>query len=217
MAGYFAPAEAFKAAKEMIASGALNVHTIDSLRRVGVGLGLAVLFGLPIGLILGGSKLFERSAGLFFQLLRMVSPLSWMPLAVIFLGIGDAPAYFLLAFSGVWPIIINVAAGVAALDKRWITLAKSMSATKFEILVKIVLPGVVDHLLTGVRLSVGVVWIVLVPAEMLGVQSGLGYFILDARDRMAYGELVVTIVYIGFLGAALDYWARWLRRKWRRQ
>jgi NitT/TauT family transport system permease protein len=215
MAAYFTPGKAWEAAQTMFGQGTLTGHTLGSLRRVGAGLALALLFGIPIGLALGSSRLFEQTTNLFFQLLRMVSPLSWMPLAVIILGIGDAPAYFLLGFSGVWPIILNVAAGVMALDKQWLTLARSMAATKGEILRKIVFPGILDHLLTGIRLSIGVIWIVLVPAEMLGVQSGLGYFILDARDRMAYGELVVAIIYIGALGAVLDYFARWLRRKWR--
>jgi NitT/TauT family transport system permease protein len=216
MAAWFTPGKAWEAALALFRQGTLTGHTLDSLRRVGIGLSLALLFGMPIGLALGASRLFEQTVNLFFQLLRMVSPLSWMPLAVIVLGIGDEPAYFLLGFSGVWPIILNVAAGVAALDRQWLTLARSMAATRGEILRKIVLPGILDHLLTGIRLSIGIIWIVLVPAEMLGVQSGLGYFILDARDRMAYGELVVAIIYIGILGAVLDYSARWLRRKWRR-
>jgi NitT/TauT family transport system permease protein len=140
-----------------------------------------------------------------------------MPLAVIVLGIGDAPVYFLLAFAGVWPIILNTAAGVAAIDVRWLKLARSMAADRLEVLRHIVLPGIMDHILTGSRLAVGIIWIVLVPAEMLGVQAGLGYFILDSRDRMAYGDLTATILYIGVLGAAIDYAARWLHRYWRRR
>lgn len=216
MAAYFAPEKTWQAALRLLGNGVLAGHTLDSLRRVFAGLGLALLFGIPTGLLLGHSRLFERSANLFFQLLRMVSPLSWMPLAIIVLGIGDAPVYFLLGFAGVWPIILNVAAGVAALDLKWLKLAKSMAATKAEILFHIVFPGIMDHILTGIRLSIGIIWIVLVPAEMLGVQAGLGYFILDSRDRMEYGDLVATILYIGILGAAIDYAARRLRSKWLR-
>jgi NitT/TauT family transport system permease protein len=217
MAAYFAPQEAWVSALRLFGKGVLTGHSLDSLRRVMVGLALSLSFGVPLGLLIGSSRYFERASNLFFQLLRMVSPLSWMPLAVIILGIDDAPVYFLLGFAGVWPIILNVAAGVLALDPRWLKLARSMAATRREILFRIILPGIMDHLLTGVRLSIGIIWIVLVPAEMLGVQAGLGYFILDARDRMEYGDLVVAILYIGMLGACLDYSARWLRRKWQRR
>ena len=141
----------------------------------------------------------------------MVSPLSWMPLAVMVLGIGDAPVYFLLGFAGVWPIILNVAAGVAAIAPKWPNLAKSVSATRLETLFRIIFPGILDNLPTGFRLALGVIWIVLVPAEMLGVQAGLGYLILDCRDQMEHGQLVVAIMLIGVLGALIDSRARWLR------
>jgi NitT/TauT family transport system permease protein len=217
MAAYFAPSKAFEDGARLFSSGALYQHSIDSLRRVFYGLFWALVFGAPIGLLVGVSQVFERSSNLLFQFLRMISPLSLMPIAVIALGIGDAPIYFLLAFAGVWPIMINAAAGVKAIDAKWIRLARSMAATKTEILLRIILPGVLDHLLTGVRLAVGVIWIVLVPAEMLGVQAGIGYFILDCRDRMEYGELAAAILWIGVLGAALDFLARFLRQKLRRR
>ena len=130
------------------------------------------------------------------------------------LGIGDAPVIFLLAFAAVWPIVLNTAAGVAALDPNWLLLGRSLAATPFERLSRIILPGITPHLLTGVRLAIGLLWIVVVPAEMLGVSAGLGYFILDTRDRLAYPELMATIVFIGLLGWALDLLARWLHHWW---
>jgi NitT/TauT family transport system permease protein len=215
MAAYFAPIEALNAGVKLAAKGAIADHTIDSLRRVVVALFFALVVGTPIGLLIGVSRLFERSTSLLFQFLRMVSPLSWMPVAVIALGVGDAPVYFLLAFAALWPIILNVGAGVKAIDPQWLLLAKSLAANKTEVLSRVILPAIVDHLLTGVRLAIGIIWIVLVPAEMLGVQAGLGYFILDCRDRMEYGELTAAILWIGALGAALDFAARTLRQIWR--
>src|SRR3546814_5513329 len=108
----------------------------------------------------------------------MISPLSWMPIAVMVFGIGDEPIYFLLTFAAIWPIILNTAAGVHQPDPKWLLLARSLSATRREVLFTIVLSGVLGHLLTGVRLPIGIKWIVLVPCAMLGVSSGLGYFIL---------------------------------------
>jgi NitT/TauT family transport system permease protein len=217
MAGYFAPIAALKAAANLAANEAIWIHTVDSLRRVFVALFFALVIGMPIGLLLGVSRLFEQSANLLFQFLRMVSPLSWMPVAVIALGVGDAPVYFLLAFAASWSIILNTAAGVKAIDPKWLRLAKSLSATKTEVLLRIIIPAIVDHTLIGVRLAIGIIWIVLVPAEMLGVQAGLGYFILDCRDRMDYAELTAAILWIGVLGAILDFFARFLRRQWHRR
>ncbi|HEX5392431.1 MAG TPA: ABC transporter permease subunit, partial [Rhodocyclaceae bacterium] len=130
------------------------------------------------------------------------------------LGVGEAPVVFLLAFTATWPIVLNVAAGVAAIDKQWITLAESMGATRTERLWHVTVPAIAAHLLTGIRLAIGLIWVVLVPAEMLGVNAGLGYFILDTRDRMAYGELMASILFIGLLGFLLDWLARWAHRRW---
>ncbi|GHV04370.1 ABC transporter permease [Campylobacterota bacterium] len=217
MAGYFSPRKAAEAMVRLAATGDIWQHTIDSMRRVFVSLSIAIVFGVPIGILLGVSKLFEHTNNLLFQFLRMVSPLSWMPIAVIAFGVGDAPVYFLLSFAGMWPIALNAAAGVRAIDPKWLRLARSMAASKSEILFRIVMPAILDHLLTGIRLSIGIIWIVLVPAEMLGVQAGLGYLILDCRDRMEYGELVAVIIYIGILGAILDYAARFIRNIWQRR
>jgi NitT/TauT family transport system permease protein len=130
------------------------------------------------------------------------------------LGVGNAPVYFLLAFAAIWPILLNTATGVGQLDKNWLLLSQSLSATRSELVLRLVLPGITAHILTGVRLAIGIIWIVLVPAEMLGVTAGLGYFILDTRDRLAYDELMAGILVIGLIGFLLDWFARWLYRLW---
>lgn len=170
--------------------------------------------GVPLGILIATWDAFSRSASPLFQFLRMVSPLSWMPLAVMVFGVGDAPVYFLLAFAALWPIMLSTAAGVAQIDPNWLLLARSLSATRRETVVRLILPGITVHILTGIRLVIGIIWIVLVPAEMLGVSAGLGYFILDTRDRLAYSELMAAIVLIGFFGFVLDYAARQMYRRW---
>ena len=130
------------------------------------------------------------------------------------LGVGDMPVYFLLAFAAVWPVMLRTAAGVAQIDAHWLMLARGLSATRRETVLHVILPGITAHMLTGVRLAIGIIWIVLVPAEMLGVSAGLGYFILDTRDRLAYSELMAAVVLIGALGYALDHAARWLHQRW---
>lgn len=210
----FSPQAAGRALWRLTGSGELWPHVAISLRRIGLALALALLIGVPIGLALGLSRRFALACTPLFQLLRMISPLSWMPLAVMALGVGDAPVIFLLTFAALWPIVLNVAAGVQALDPNWLRLAESLSATRSETVLQVVLPGVIAHALTGFRLSLGVAWIVLVPAEMLGVSAGLGYFILDTRDRLAYDELMAVILVIGMLGYALDSAARAAWRLW---
>lgn len=208
----FSPASAFASLGGLLASSDLPVHVAVSLRRILVGLGLALAVGVPVGLAVGSLGWLEAATTPAFQFLRMISPLSWMPIAVMIFGVGDDPIYFLLAFAAVWPILLSTAAGVRQLDPRWLQLARSLAATRGETLWHVVVPGIVGHVLTGVRLAIGILWIVLVPCEMLGVSAGLGYFILDTRDRLAYSELTATVLLIGVLGFLLDALARTLWR-----
>ena len=216
LANLLSPGKTFDSLYQLLAQNQLTAHTITSMKRVLVGLVLALALGVPIGLAIGASRALENATSSAFQFLRMISPLSWMPIAVMVFGIGDAPIYFLLTFAAVWPIILNTAAGVRQLDPQWLMLARSLSATPSEVLFKIVIPGILGHILTGVRLAIGIIWIVLVPCEMLGVSSGLGYFILDTRDRLAYSELMAVIVLIGALGFMLDGIAQKLHHRWTR-
>ena len=181
-----------------------------------MGLGLALAVGVPLGLAIGSFRRLEAALSPAMQFLRMISPLSWMPIAVMAFGVGDDPVYFLLAFAAVWPIVLNTAAGVHHLDPRWLLLAQSVAATRWETLCHVILPGVLGHILTGLRLAIGILWIVLVPCEMLGVSAGMGYFILDTRDRLAYPELMAMVLLIGLLGFLLDAAARALYRRWSR-
>lgn len=204
----FSPVYALPSLLELVTKSDLGLHIAVSLKRVLVGLTIALLVGVPIGLLVGSSHFVERATTPSFQFLRMISPLSWMPIAVMVLGIGDPAIYFLLAFASVWPILLNTAAGVRQLDPHWLLLSRSLAATQWETLTRIVVPGVLTHVLTGTRLAIGICWIVLVPCEMLGVSAGLGYLILDTRDRLAYPELMATVIAIGIVGFALDFLAR---------
>lgn len=210
----FSPSSGIVSLGDLLTSSDLPVHIYVSLKRILVGLAFALLIGVPMGLAIGSLGWLEAATTPAFQFLRMISPLSWMPIAVMVFGVGDDPIYFLLAFAAVWPILLSTAAGVRQLDRRWLQLARSLAATRWETLRHVVVPGVVGHVLTGTRLAIGILWIVLVPCEMLGVSAGLGYFILDTRDRLAYSELTATVLLIGVLGFLLDALARSLCRRW---
>jgi NitT/TauT family transport system permease protein len=204
----FSPASAVPALVALFRSGNGLLHLVVTLERLLVGLGTAIVVGVPLGVAVGRSERLAQYTGALFQFLRMVSPLAWTPIAIIVLGVGDAPVYFLVAVAAVWPVLINAAAGVHALDPGWLQVSRSLGATRTEQLRTIVLPGIRAHLATGVRVALGTAWIVIVPAEMLGVDSGLGYAILDARDRLRYDELMGVILVIGALGFALDSLAK---------
>jgi len=206
----FSPTTAIPELVTMLGQPDLLVHVLVSLRRVLIGLAFALLIGVPVGLAVGSYGRLNTATSPAFQFLRMISPLSWMPIAVMVFGVGDQPIYFMLAFAAVWPILLNTAEGVRRLQPSWLSLADSLAATRWETLWYVILPGVLGHVLTGLRLAVGIVWIVLVPCEMLGVSAGLGYFILDTRDRLAYSELMATVLMIGILGFLLDAGARML-------
>lgn len=213
----FSPERTFAAIGQMVISGTIFPHIGASLRRVFVGLGVATLIGIPMGLLIGLSRVIEQATSVLFQFVRMISPVSWMPVAVMVFGIGDWPVYFLLTVSAVWPLMLNAAAGVASVDRRWLLLSRSLCATRWETVTKVIVPATIPHLLTGLRLAVGIIWIVLVPAEMLGVRAGLGYFILDTRDRLAYSELMAVILIIGLMGYLLDTALRWANQAWTHQ
>nr|WP_322012267.1 ABC transporter permease [Paraburkholderia sp. J12] len=213
LAAQFSPLAAVATLPTLVTEDGLFVHVAASLRRIGVGLACALLVGVPLGFAIGRVKAVETALSPALQFLRMISPLSWMPVAVMALGIGDRPVYFLLAFAAVWPVVMSTAAGVQQIDRRWVQLGESLAATRLEMLWHVYVPGIAAHVLTGVRLAVGVLWIVLVPAEMLGVSSGLGYLILDTRDRLAYSELMAVVLVIGALGFLLDSVARLVYRR----
>ncbi len=214
LAASMAPEPTFRSLVELIASGQLTDDTLVSLQRVMVSLVAALALGVPIGIAVGVSGRFDALTGGAFQFLRMISPLSWMPIAVMAFGIGNAPIYFLLTITAVWPIVMSTAAGVRQLDPHWLLLTRSLGANRMETLRHVIVPGILGHVLTGTRVAIGMIWILLIPCEMLGVTSGLGYFILDTRDRLAYSQLMAVIIVIGALGFALDSMARWLRARW---
>lgn len=217
MLARFGPIDAFGALTSLFGQGRGWLHLVVTLERLLVGLGAAVLVGVPVGVAVGRSERLAQTTGTLFQFLRMISPLAWTPIAIVLLGVGDAPVYFLVAVAAVWPVLLGAAAGVHALDPGWLQVSRTLGATASEQLRTIVLPGIRDHLATGIRVALGTAWIVIVPAEMLGVDSGLGYAILDARDRLRYDELMAVVLVIGGLGFLLDALAQRLTSRSRRR
>jgi NitT/TauT family transport system permease protein len=209
----FSPLKTISALARLLEQQKFWEGLLSTLLRLMVGLLLATVIGVPVGLAVGYLPIVSSITYIPFQFVRMISPLSWTPVAIILFGLGSGPVYFLIAIAAVWPIIINTAAGIKAADKKWIELAKVQGGSDWEIIKFVLFRASLPHILTGIQLALGVAWIVLVPAEMLGVASGLGYMILDFRDANDYGSIMAVILIIGLCGLLSDMPLRILIRR----
>jgi NitT/TauT family transport system permease protein len=215
----FGPIPALKAIPGLWGNGAIPKALSTSGYRLGAGLLIAIVIGVPIGILMGRSKWFQELSNVPFQLLRMISPLSWEPIAVIVFPEWDQAIIFLIAIASVWPVAFATAAGLAKVDPAWFKVARNLGAKPWHVLTQIILPAITFDVLTGIRLALGVAWIVLVPAEFLGVTSGFGYSIQDAREGLEYADLMAMVVVIGAVGYVLDTTCMLLikRFSWHRQ
>jgi NitT/TauT family transport system permease protein len=200
----FAPGPAFSRLLELLANGYVWDASAPSLQRIGLGLLWAAVIGIPVGVGIGLFAAAREISHVPFQFLRMISPLAWMPIAVLAFSSWDGAIVFLIAVAAVWPILFSTAQGVSRIDPLWFKVAKNLGADGLQMLRRIILPAIGQDIFAGVRLAVGVAWIVLVPAEYLGVTSGLGYAINDARDTLEYDTLAAMVVVIGVIGFFLD-------------
>ena len=200
----FGPIPAFRAVATLWEDGMIQRAAWASGYRMGAGLLIAIAIGVPIGILMGRSRTFREVSNSPFQLLRMISPLSWEPIAVIVFAGWDQAIIFLIAVASVWPVAFATAAGVAKVDPAWFKVARNLGAKPWHILTQIVVPAITLDILTGIRLALGVAWIVLVPAEFFGVTSGLGYTIEDARETLSYDHLMAMVLVIGAIGYLLD-------------
>ncbi|GAA3126900.1 ABC transporter permease [Streptosporangium carneum] len=198
------PDSAFAALTETLGEHSTLSAITLSLRRLLLGLSIATAAGVPLGLLFGSRALAEYATAPVVQFLRMTSPLAWAPLVIVLLGSGDAPVVALIALAAVWPIVLGVSAGTRALDPGAAMVARSLGATRWEVVRSTVVPGLAGPLRTALRVALGVAWVVLVPAEMFGVSNGLGYLILNARDELDYESLAATMLLIGAIGFLLD-------------
>ncbi|MEX0449676.1 ABC transporter permease [Spiribacter sp. 221] len=200
----FAPSAALPAAWQLLVSGDLLDAAAASLQRIGWGMLIATLIAVPVGILVGLSAVLQRATSFPFQLLRMVSPLAWMPIAVMVFATWDGAIIFLIVMAAVWPVLFSTAFAVQRIDPLHARVARNLGASFAGRLRRLILPAIAPDVLAGLRLALGVAWVVLVPAEYLGVTSGLGYAINDARDILAYDRLAALVLWIGIIGYLLD-------------
>ena len=200
----FGPVQTFHAFPVLWGDGTIQAAILASSYRLFMALLIAIGCGVPIGILVGRSKKFREISNSPFQLLRMISPLSWEPIAVIVFLTWNQAIIFLLSIAAIWPVVFATAAGLAKVDPDWFKVARNLGAKPWHMLTQIILPAIAFDILTGIRLALGVAWIVLVPAEFLGVTSGLGYSIADARETLSYDHLSAMVLVIGIFGYLLD-------------
>lgn len=187
----------------------------DSLRRIAIGFGSAVVFGIPSGLLLGWYPALHQTVNPVIQLLRPISPIAWIPLAILFFGIGDQAATFLIFLGAFFPILTTCAHAVSTVPLIYRQAGRNFGLSSPQILARVVFPAALPQILVGLRVALGIAWLVVVAAEMIAVDSGLGYLVIDARNSgKRYDLVLAAILLIGLIGLALDFCFRRIE-KWK--
>ncbi len=188
-------------------------YTVASLFRVTVGFGLAIALGIPFGLLLGWSARLFRAFNPIIQVLRPISPIAWIPVAILWFGVDDRSPMFLIFLASVFPITVAAMAAVQNMQLVYVRAARNFGLSRRQLFTRVIFPACLPQILTGVRIALGVAWLVVVAAEMIAVNSGLGFLIIDARNAGKRYDLVVAgMVMIGLIGLALDLLMRRLER-----
>ena len=214
------PLQVVKGALELIEDGTLWEHIGASLFRVGTGFGLAVAFAVPLGLWMGWVKGAYDTLNPLFQILRPISPIAWIPLAILWFGVGDLSPIFLIFLSSVFPMIVQTVSGVHTIERRYLWAAANFGVSRYTLFRRVVIPAVLPQVIVGMRIGLGVAWLVVVAAEMIALRSGLGYLIMDSRNAGNRYDLVIAgMIIIGVIGLMLDGAMRLLERlksvRWR--
>ena len=175
-----------------------------SLYRVLAGYFLAALIAIPVGFLIGMSPLMYRALDPFIQVLRPISPLAWMPLALFVIKDSQASAIFVIFICSIWPMLINTAFGVANVRKDWVNVARTHELGAFRTAFQVILPAAAPTIVTGMRISIGIAWLVIVAAEMLVGGTGIGYYVWNEWNNLDLTSVIFSIVVIGVVGMLLD-------------
>jgi nitrate/nitrite transport system permease protein len=170
-----------------------------------IGYLLAVLVAIPIGFLIGMSPLMNKALDPFIQVLKPISPLAWMPLALYTIKDSSLSAIFVIFICSLWPTMINTAFGVASVRREWLNVAKTLEVGTFRRAFTIILPAAAPTILTGMRISIGIAWLVIVAAEMLVGGTGIGYFVWNEWNNLSITNVITAILLIGLVGMSLDF------------
>jgi len=179
-------------------------NILSSLQRVGVGFGLAALIGIPLGFLIGRFQFLARMSAPIIGLLRPVSPLAWLPIGLLVFNAAHPAAIWVIFISSIWPMIINTAMGVSRIPADYLNVAKVLKLSEWKVFTKILFPAVLPYMMTGVRLSISVAWLVIVAAEMLTGGVGIGFWVWDEWNNLNVEHILIAIFIVGIIGLALE-------------
>jgi nitrate/nitrite transport system permease protein len=185
-----------------------------SLSRVGMGFGLAALVGIPLGFMIGRFLFMRNMAEPVISLLRPVSPLAWLPIGLLVFKGADPAAIWTIFISSIWPMVINTAVGVQRIPQDYLNVARVLNLSEWKVFSKILFPAVLPYMLTGVRLAIGVAWLVIVAAEMLTGGVGLGFWVWDEWNNLKVENIIIAIFVIGIIGLLLEYSLLLIAKRW---
>jgi nitrate/nitrite transport system permease protein len=179
-------------------------NILSSLKRVGIGFGMAALIGIPLGFLIGRVQFLNAMFSPIISLLRPVSPLAWLPIGLLVFKAANPAAIWVIFISSIWPMIINTAVGVSRVPQDYLNVAKVLNLSPWKITTKILLPATLPYILTGVRLSIGVAWLVIVAAEMLTGGVGIGFWVWDEWNNLNVEHIIIAIFVVGIVGLLLE-------------
>ena len=182
----------------------VGIQLAYSIFRVLTGFGLAALIAIPLGFLIGMSSLAARAMNPYIQLLKPVSPLAWMPLALYTIKDSEISSIFVIFICSIWPMLINTIFGVASVRKEWLNVARTLEVPSLRTAFRVILPAAAPTILTGMRISIGIAWLVIVAAEMLVGGTGIGYFVWNEWNNLSITGVISAIFFIGLVGMVLD-------------
>jgi nitrate/nitrite transport system permease protein len=179
-------------------------NVLMSLSRVGIGFGLAALVGIPLGFVLGRFAFANAMASPIISLLRPVSPLAWLPIGLMVFKAANPAAIWVIFISSIWPMVINTAVGVQRVPQDYLNVARVLNLSEWKVMTRILFPAVLPYMLTGVRLAIGVAWLVIVAAEMLTGGVGIGFWVWDEWNNLNVEHIIIAIFVVGIVGLLLE-------------
>ncbi len=191
----------------------IGIQLAYSIARVMAGYLIAVMVALPLGFLIGMSPMMSKALDPFIQIMKPVSPLAWMPLALYTIKDSSISSIFVIFICSVWPMLINTAFGVASVRKEWINVARTLEVRPLRKAFTIILPAAAPTIFTGMRISIGIAWLVIVAAEMLVGGTGIGYFVWNEWNNLSISNVIVSILVIGVVGMILDQILAFFARK----
>ena len=215
-----APAGVFYGFRDLLLTGIppgnlLHLHILYSLYRVGLGFALGVSIAVPTGILMGWSKKIREILNPMIEIVRPVPPLAWIPIAILWFGIGIKSAAFIIFLGVFFPVLLNTVSGVLSVNPRLLDAARSLGADKKDVFLKVLIPASIPSIFTGMRIGIGIGWMTLVAAEFTGIKEGygLGYMIMTARDIQRPDEILAGMLVIGLIGLGIDAGLRFIEKR----